>query len=177
MGNKPSITGSHEADRYTGVRAESLQNSHAQFPIEPMVSIPEFSTLLTIWYGARKGRVTPHKASLRCELLKGWLGRIAISERDGDDYRLRLFGTEFSDVFGRDLTGCHLLASLGEHCGGLTHEHLATLLDGPFIGYTTGRVPIPGREFLELSIIDLPMSDQQGRNRFFLHGLSTPASG
>lgn len=141
------------------------------FPIKRRLSLPQFDSLLEAWYCARRNKPVPRKTALRSKELGQWLGRIAISERDGYEYKIRLFGTMYVKLFGRDLTGKTLSATLNPHSLMAVQEYFEAIGKRPVIGYSNGRVPIGHRRYLAFSTVDLPMSDDIGCPRYFLHGL------
>ena len=127
--------------------------------------------MLAIWDAKRDGAQLPLKSAFDIEDFGGWLGRIAISEWEDGDCRFRLFGTQFVDLLGRDLTGELLCESLMPDLLELSKRHFAELRYGSRIGHTTGYVPVPGREFIAFRVLDLPLWDAHSQVGFFLHGL------
>ena len=150
----------------------SLDNyTMTAFPVDPLPDIEEFSSLLAIWDAKRDGAQLPLKSAFDIEDFGGWLGRIAISEWEDGDCRFRLFGTQFVDLLGRDLTGELLCESLMPDLVEPSKRHFAELRYGSRIGHTTGYVPVPGREFIAFNVLDLPLWDAHSQVGFFLHGL------
>lgn len=141
------------------------------FPVDPLPDIDGFSSLLAIWDGKRDGTLLPPKTAFGIEDFGAWVGRIAISEWEDGDCRFRLFGTQFVDLLGRDLTGELLCESLMPDLVEPSKRHFAELRYGSRIGHTTGYVPVPGREFIAFNVLDLPLWDEQSEVGFFLHGL------
>lgn len=138
---------------------------------DPLPAIPSFQPMLDLWDGRRGGMVMPAWDAFDFSDFVGWHGKISVSERDGDDFRLRLFGTEWSGLFSRDLTGDCIIESLDPGVAPYVKRHFATLMQGPCIGHAKGYVPLPDRKFIPFNVIDLPMGPPDGPVTHFLHGL------
>lgn len=107
----------------------------------------------------------------------GWHARIALSRREDDDCRFRIFGSAFVELFDNDLTGELLAASMVPEQKPEIMSHFKHCIDGPYMGLVTGRVPAEGRGFLGFEVIDLPLMDKDGEVSHFLHVCVAPGLG
>jgi hypothetical protein len=70
----------------------------------------ELSALYDLWYEVHAGVRLPSRADFPPELLRPWIGHLAILRVVGPEQRLRvdLVGTRIVELDGRDSTGCFL---------------------------------------------------------------------
>jgi hypothetical protein len=64
--------------------------------------------LLRLWYRRRGNASIPSRSDMPAEDLAMWLGRLAVLEVAGDDFRFRLFGSLLTVSWQEDLTGRQL---------------------------------------------------------------------
>ncbi|HXL98403.1 MAG TPA: PAS domain-containing protein [Rhizomicrobium sp.] len=69
---------------------------------------PRLKALLACWNEKRGQRRMPARAELPLQVLKPWLGHLALLEPEQGGFRVRLGGTELSPRFGRETTGLEL---------------------------------------------------------------------
>lgn len=140
-----------------------------QLPLCSLPDAPEFTQIFSLYASKLQGRVMPRWQDFSFSEFAGWHPRLALSQREGDDFRFRIFGTAFVELFARDLTGKLLIGSMVATQVQSTKDHFQALLDGPKLGLAKGRVPAEGRGFLKFEVIDLPLADDKGQVSHFLH--------
>ena len=64
--------------------------------------------LLRLWYSRRGNAAVPSRSDIPAEDLAMWLGRLAVLETVGADFRFRLFGSLLTVSWQEDLTGRQL---------------------------------------------------------------------
>lgn len=140
-----------------------------QMPLEPLPHLPPFRSILHLYEAKRAGRILPAWQAFNFTDFVGWHARIAVSKREGDDLRFRIFGSAFTELFARDLTGALLIDSLVPEQKRETAQHFKRCIEWPLIGLAVGSVPAVDRDFLEFQVLDLPLGDADGTVTHFLH--------
>ena len=106
------------------------------YPLDPLPDLPAFATLMDIWNDKRDGARLPAWPDFDFDTVLPWVGRLAISEFDGkDEFHFVLFGGAFVNLFGRELTGKPLFASLHPDQEPHSRQHFMAMLKGPLIGH------------------------------------------
>lgn len=154
-------------------RQQSLPLSFFQFPMIPMPALTPFQPMLDLYQIKRGSRQMPKWRDFHFSDFIGWHSRVAVSERDGDDLRFRIFGSTFTELFARDLTGQLLAASMRGDQYHAILAHFRRCCDGPMIGCVSGNVPVAGRDFVAFQVVDLPLADDTGEVTHFLHVTTT----
>lgn len=139
------------------------------WPLRPLPNLPYFSDVISLYQKKRGDRLMPRWKDFSFAEFTGWHTRLAVSEREGDDFRFRLFGSVFVELFATDLTGKLLAQSLSPEQAPRTKAHFKQLVEGPFIGLGTGHVPMKNRDFIRFEVLDLPLVDDSGNLSHFLH--------
>jgi hypothetical protein len=139
-------------------------------PADRTAEICGFEPIIQLWHSRRHDDGLPCRSAFEFADFTGWMGSLAISERDGDDFRFRLYGEKFRELLGVELTGQLLCGSLCPELIMPTKRHFRLLFDGPCIGHTEGNVPIPDRGFKSFDVLDLPIRMNVG-NDALLHVL------
>ena len=86
-----------------------------QYPLEILPEFAAFKDVLALYAEKRGDRLMPRWQDFDFPDFLGWHSRIALSKREGSDFRFRIFGSTFTDLFNRDLTGELLIASMPPH--------------------------------------------------------------
>lgn len=78
----------------------------------PTLKHPKLARLLDYWLERRNGAPLPRRTDIDPLDMKEWLGNLLLMDcADGGDWRYRLYGSEFVQEFGREMTG-HLISEL-----------------------------------------------------------------
>jgi hypothetical protein len=88
-----------------------------------------------------------------------WAANLKILERDGAacDMRVRLFGTEFVEIYGQDLTGKTLTETLPAGARQAVLEGPRRALDGHVL-YERVRIPFPGSRTVSYERLIYPLA-------------------
>ena len=140
-----------------------------QFPLDSKPDIAAFSHFLDIYYSKLNKQTLPTWADFRVTDFLGWHSNMALSNKAGDDYRFKIFGTGFVDLFGRDYTGALICETMASGHVGFLKKHFQLLIEGPGIGWVKGKLPLEGRDYLPFEVIDLPLSNEAGEVVSFIH--------
>lgn len=140
-----------------------------QLPLDPLPNLPFFAPILKLYDAKRAGRLMPRWQDFEFTEFVGWHAEIALSEREGNDLRFRIFGGKFVELFAQDMTGQLLAASMAPQQYEAIIEHFRRCIDGPKMGMVIGRVPTLERAFLGFQVLDLPLADSEGNVERFLH--------
>jgi hypothetical protein len=129
--------------------------------IEPE-ALPGFEDLVRLWRERRGGRVVPSWSDFDFFDFKGWHGRIGVYEISYDpfDYACRLSGTEIDGIFERTMTGTkgsELAETRVEHP--LTMEFYEMTCSRMLIARTSGGLNVIGREHVQATFVEFPLSD------------------
>lgn len=148
-----------------------------QMPLEALPDLSGFRRIVALYDQKRGGRIMPTWKDFTFTEFIGLHSRLALSQREAGDFRFRIFGTAFVELFGRDLTGEFLTKSLVSEQVKETYRHFKTLVDEKMCGRAVGRVPAIGRGFLDFDVLDLPLADASGNVSHFLHVCAPPTHG
>ncbi|UTW56995.1 PAS domain-containing protein [Kordiimonas sp. SCSIO 12603] len=143
-----------------------------QIPLDPRPDLPIFSNILELYYSKRGSKILPSWSDFIITDFIGWHANMALSEKEGGDFRFRIFGTGFADLFGSDFTGKRLCESMAAGHTEACKAHFVNLVQEKHIGWVKGNLPIEGRDFLPFEVIDLPLQDDNGEVTKFLHFIS-----
>lgn len=138
-------------------------------PVDVLPELTDFCDALALYERKRGDRLMPSWSDFSVVEFDGWHSRVALSQREGDDFRFRIFGTTFVELFARDLTGELLIASMVPEQIEGTRHHFMSLVNGPKLGLATGWVPAEGRGFMRFEVLDLPLVGSDGAVSHFLH--------
>ena len=155
-----SSTVSHTVSR------SSLKCRNGKLP-EHLPSHPELDALRELWDEVRSTKALPNRADFTLDVLARWVAHISIAVVLPDGrFQFRLFGSELSNVYGRDLTGCFL--------DELTPHDLWTVVTEDYREVVSIGEPLfapisvsKGRWFSEVSRLLLPLSGN-GKVRFVM---------
>ncbi len=148
-----------------------------QMPLEALPDLKAFRRIITLYDQKRAGRLLPTWKDFTFTEFTGLHSRLALSQCEAGDFRFRLFGTSFVELFGRDLTGEFLTTSLVAEQVKESYRHFKTLVDEKMCGRAIGRVPAIGRGFMDFDVLDLPLGDESGNVSHFLHVCAPPTHG
>lgn len=141
-------------------------------PLDPVPDLPEFGDLIDIWHRTQGRNPLPRWRDFSFDDLLPWVGRLAVSRFDGvDELHFVLFGGTFVDLFGQELTGKPLCASLLPDQRDASRQHFLKLREGPFVGHGRGKVPVANLDHMDFNVIDLPLADNGHDVSHFLHGV------
>jgi hypothetical protein len=140
-----------------------------QFPLDPKPDIPVFSEFIDLYYSKRGDREIPAWSDFRIRDFIGWHSNMALSQKENDDYRFRIFGTGFTELFADDFTGLLLCESMAPGHVQSSKKHFQCLVEGPKIGWVKGRVPVESRDYLPFEVIDLPLRNEVNEVVGFIH--------
>ena len=79
-------------------------NDRTRLPIQPIPDIPRFSRVLKIYKQKASDGTLPYYQSIDLLDFAELLPSMALSRREGNDYRFEYFGTDFVDLFAEDFT-------------------------------------------------------------------------
>lgn len=144
-------------------------NIMEQLPLNNKPGIPVFSSMLDLYFSKLSSKALPKWSDFGMKDFIGWHANIALSEKDGDDFRFRIFGSAFSDLFGTDFTGKFLCDSIAQGHTDAVRRHFSILVEEKKIGWVKGQLPIEGRDYLPFEVLDLPLQDEQGEVSRFIH--------
>lgn len=146
-------------------------NVYRCLPIKPLPVVEGYQTILDLWDSKRADNLLPARSSFTFEDFAGWYGSIAISVIEGDDMRFSLYGSNFVECLGVDLTKELLCESMDQALIAQTRAYFHDLIEGPYIGHMTGHAPTEGRDFVPFDVLDLPLSDDGVTVDRFLHAI------
>ena len=129
--------------------------------IEPP-ALPGFEDLVRLWQDRRGDRAVPSWSDFDFYDFKGWHARLGLYEISYDpfDYTCRLSGTVIDGVFGRTLTGAK-----GSELAKMKVEDFASMefyemmARQMLIARTSGPLNFKGREHIQATFVDFPLSD------------------
>ncbi|MBX3453874.1 PAS domain-containing protein [Ferrovibrio sp.] len=143
--------------------------------VDALIGLPNLRRLLAEWLHHRNslGRI-PGRAQFPPEALRYILGNLFLMEIEGEGeaarYRYRIFGSNFIDGRGYDLTGRYLDEHPDEHAALHARHAYRIMQHKPYamLGRRTilDTYGLP----LQLEVLVLPLADEQGRIRYFLGG-------
>jgi hypothetical protein len=158
-----------DATAHAGIRIET-----EVLPI-PAPTHPTTIALQAFWESRHDGRHLLNRADLPCREAAALLPHIFVLERadaDGNDWRLRLVGTELTGWLGFDPTGQTISSLYHPSC--IDHNarvyRMVTMLRSPHV--TQGRIGGVNRDFLKLEIVHLPMEGTSPGNMMLLGGIA-----
>src|SRR4051812_40171224 len=73
--------------------------------VDPNILPPTLRAFYEFWERKRAGRHFPHRADMRFEELRPWLGEIHLVEVLPDDFRYKVFATKSAERLGQEYTG------------------------------------------------------------------------
>lgn len=105
---------------------------------------------------------------------KGWHHHIALSEVDEENYmpRFRIMPTGIVDILNRDLTGQTLDTIMENTTRKKIQTHIKNLMQGPYIGLTTGRMSKQNDEMVFFASLYLPLTILGEKVEQFIHVIS-----
>jgi hypothetical protein len=129
--------------------------------IEPAV-LPGFEDLVRLWQDRRGDRIVPSWSDFDFYDFKGWHGRLGVYDISYDpfDFTCRLSGTVVEGVFGRTMTGV-----TGSELAKMEVEDSASMefyemtSRQMLIARQSGPVNYKGREHIQATFVDFPLSD------------------
>ena len=129
--------------------------------IEPG-ALPCLEDLARLWQDRRGGRVVPSWSDFDFYDFKGWHDRTSVYEISYNpfDYVCRLSGTVVDEVFGRAMTGAK-----GSELAKMRVEHPVTMefyemtCRQMLIARTSGPLNMKGREHIQVTFVEFPLSD------------------
>lgn len=132
----------------------------------------ELSPFYAIWRGKLRGEALPRWQDFNFEDFAGWHRYVALSDIsvESADPKFRIFGSGAAEILGEDLTGKHLTEAVPAAEADGVIAHFAQLRDQRLIGFLSGKLNKPGREFIDFKVIELPLADDAGEVVQFLHG-------
>jgi PAS domain S-box-containing protein len=133
-----------------------------------LTSHPELDALKELWTTARGGRALPQRGDFGLSSVKRWAAQLSIAMVTPDGrFQFRLFGTELTRLYGRDLTGCIL--------DDLAPKDLWSVVIMHYREVVRTREPLfapisiaNGRWYNEVSRLLLPLGDGGGAVAFVL---------
>ncbi len=141
--------------------------------IEP-AALPGFEDLVRLWQDRRGNRVVPSWSDFDFYDFKGWHGRLGVYDISYDpfDYTCRLSGTVVDGVFDRTMTGL-----TGSELAEMQVEHPATIefyemtCGRMLISRTSGPLNLKGRDPIQATFVELPLSDDGLRSTHTMEAL------
>lgn len=144
--------------------------------VEPE-ALPGFEDLVRLWKEKRGGRPVPAWSDYDFSDLKGWHSKIAMYEISYDpfDYTCKLSGTEFDWLYDRNMTGI-----MGSDLSSLRVENPETMefyemaCRQMYITRTTGGLNLKGREHVQITFVEFPLSGGGDKATHTLEAFSCP---
>ena len=129
--------------------------------IEP-ATLPGFEDLVQLWQDKRGDRVVPSWSDFDFYDFKGWHGRLGVYDISYDpfDYICRLSGTVVDGVFDRIMTGVtgSDLAEMEVNSSAYMEFNEMTCRQ-MLISRISGPLNLKGREHVEATFVEFPLSD------------------
>ncbi len=141
------------------------------YSFNPVPIFLGFEEIVDLWNSKRKGNLLPAWSSFQYDDFFGLHSRIAVSEKEENDFRFRIYGSDFVRLRDKDLTNKLLCASVDIKWKGGAYAYFAEISQGPYIGRTQGVVPDAKQHLVEINSIDLPMSEDGMNVSHCLHAL------
>jgi hypothetical protein len=137
-------------------------------------ALPGFEDLVRLWQDKRGDRAVPSWPDFDFYDFQGWHGRIGVYDITYDpfDYVCRLSGTVVDGVFGRTMTGVR-----GSELAELRVENPATMefyemtCRRMLISRQSGPLNFKGREHIQATFVEFPLSDDGQRSTQTLEAL------
>ena len=141
--------------------------------IEP-AALPGFEDLVRLWLDKRGDRAVPSWSDFDFYDFKGWHGRISVYDISYDpfDYTCRLSGTVVDGIYEQTMTGM-----TGSELEEMRVEDTAAMefyemtCRRMLISRTSGPLNYKGREHIQATFIELPLSDDGIRSTHALEAL------
>lgn len=133
---------------------------------------PVFESLCNLWRHKRGDKLLPAWKDFAFEDFIGWHKHLILYEvmTTPFDLKYRLFGTYPTYLFGRDCTGHMMRGDDNDIEDDCDLHHFQKLYDENLIGASSGSLYWRNRDFIKLTVLDLPLSSD-GEN--VTHFLST----
>ncbi|MEH6629307.1 MAG: hypothetical protein V7776_00680 [Halopseudomonas aestusnigri] len=155
-----------------GIRSFSQHELNRQcYSLNPLPTFIGFEDVIALWSSKRKGHLLPAWSDFQYDEFIGLHSRMSVSEKEDNDFRFRVYGSDFVRLCDQDLTNKLLCASVGVKWKGGAYAYFAEISKGPYIGRTQGVVPDSGRHLVEINAIDLPMAEDGQNVSHCLHML------
>jgi PAS domain S-box-containing protein len=131
--------------------------SVAHYP-QHLTSHPELDALKALWLEIRGKRALPERRDFDLEIMKRWASHLSIAiVIPPDRFLFRLFGTELTRVYGRDLTGSFLDELTPHDLWSVIIQHYREVVKTQQPLYAPISVS-NGRWYTEISRLLLPLS-------------------
>ncbi len=127
----------------------------------------DLKSLGDLWHARRIGGALPTWKDFELQDFQNWYGWLCvfdIVEGDPLALKVRLWGTHITGMMGEDITGTMVAptatSSQFEH-GGYTLKEIEFydhLRNGPFIGYSGGRLKLENRDHIRYTELHLPLA-------------------
>lgn len=136
----------------------------------------ELAAFHAIWRARLDGERLPAWKDFAFEDFLGWHRQVALSDitREDPDPQFRICGTGVVEILGVDLTGKKLSHIGPEQGRGELLHHFEQIRDRKLIGFMAGLVAIPGREFMQFKVLELPLANAAGEVGQVLHAMVRP---
>ena len=146
--------------------------------IEP-AALPGFEDLVRLWQDKRGDRVAPSWSDFDFYDFKGWHGQLGLYEISYDPfgYTCRTSGTVVDGVFGRTMTGTkgsELAEMLVEQP--IAMEFYQMTCRQMLISRTSGPLNFKGREHIQATFVEFPLSDDGLKTTHTLEALLSRAT-
>ena len=143
--------------------------------IEP-AALPGFEGLVRLWQEKRGDRAAPAWSYFGFYDFKGWHGRISVYDITYDpfDYITRLSGTVVDGVYDRTMTG--ITGTKMEELRvepPVAMEFYEMTCRRMLISRQSGLLNFRGREHIQVTFVELPLSDDEVRSTHTLEALIT----
>mgnify|MGYP006865027168 CR=1 FL=1 len=141
------------------------------FPLTSLPDLPEFESLINLWNVTRGEALLPLWRNFLFDDLMPWIGRLAVTEYDGEEMHPVLFGGAFVELFGQEMTGKAFFQNLSPDERDVYHKHFVKIINGPCIGHSYGTFSLFNPEPKQISVIELPLADKEQSVSRILHAL------
>ncbi|MEQ9490051.1 MAG: hypothetical protein RIM72_13775 [Alphaproteobacteria bacterium] len=119
-----------------------------------------FAPIVRLWLSKFDGDVLPDWTDFEFRDFAGWYGNISLGEikPDYSEMIFLLWGTGLVDLWGTDYTGKSMEGeTIPAHWDTVEKPYVKAIVERKAIGIAGGRLAAIGREFINITYVDLPV--------------------
>ncbi|WP_419903430.1 hypothetical protein [Kiloniella sp.] len=156
-----------------GIRTFSQHNLDRHcYSLKALPALEGFEGIVHLWETKKRGHLLPAWSDFKYDDFLGIHSRISVSEKEENDFRFRVYGSELVRLLDQDLTNKLLCASIGVKWKGGAYAYFEEISQGPCIGRTQGFVANSEQQMVPINAIDLPMGEDGENVSHCLHFLN-----
>jgi hypothetical protein len=143
---------------------------HYPLSVELPQSSP-FRDVLSVWNSRRIGAEPPAWDAFEFSDFRGWHSRMIVSvfADEEPDPVFRIMGEDWRHTSFGNVTGMRFSELLPKLYGSQFRDHLRTIREQALIGHASGQAAQEGRDFLNIQVLELPVSRNGERVGGLLH--------